>query len=227
MSNEEESQFPWAADWPEIENVRVRAAFARVPRTAFVDVDYRRYADRDAPLPIGEGQTISQPFVVALMTQAVNPQPGEKTLEIGTGSGFQTAILCELVRGADCEHGECVYSIERYESLQSRAVERLNEMGYTPRVRTGDGAAGWPEAAPFRVIIVTAAPRCLPASLWQQLDEGGRMVIPIGNRFGEQTLWLFEKASDRMRRRAMGGVRFVPLVSPLLHQAENCIEFDS
>ena len=110
-----------------------------------------------APLPIGEGQTISQPFVVALMTQAVDRRPGEKTLEIGTGSGFQTAILCELVRAESCERGECVYSVERHASLAERALACLTDMGYAPNVRTGDGAAGWPEAAPFRAIIVTAA----------------------------------------------------------------------
>lgn len=227
MTDKQEPDFPWTADWPEIENARVRVAFARVPRAPFVDVEYRKYADRDAPLPIGEGQTISQPFVVALMTQAVDPQPGEKTLEIGTGSGFQTAILCELVRSESCDSGECVYSVERHESLAERALTRLTDMGYAPQVRTGDGAAGWPEAAPFRVIIVTAAPNCLPASLWEQLDEGGRMVIPIGGRYGAQTLWLFEKKSGKMRRHTLGGVRFVPLVSPLLKSAENCIEFDA
>lgn len=227
MTDKASASFPWASDWPEIDNVRVRAAFARVPRTSFVDAGLRQFADRDAPLPIGEGQTISQPFVVALMTQAVDPQPGEKTLEIGTGSGFQTAILCELVRAESCERGECVYSIERHASLAELALTRLTEMGYAPHVRTGDGAEGWPEAAPFGAIIVTAAPRCLPATLWEQLDEGGRMVVPIGGRYGEQTLWLFEKVSGKMRRREMGGVRFVPLVSSLLKRPENCIEFDA
>ncbi len=227
MTRNRGPEFPWAANWPEIQNARVREAFARVQREAFIGSEYRKYADRDAPLPIGEGQTISQPFVVALMTQAADPLPGEKTLEIGTGSGFQTAILCELTKDESHDHGECVYSVERHASLAELAVSRLADMGYTPHVRTGDGAVGWPEAAPFRVILVTAAPHCLPSNLWDQLDEGGRLVIPIGGRFGEQTLWLFERASGKMRRRSLGGVRFVPLVSPLLDRPENCIEFDT
>jgi protein-L-isoaspartate(D-aspartate) O-methyltransferase len=226
MTDGQEHLFPWADDWPEIRNQRVRVAFANVPRESFVDSAYRRWAERDAPLPIGEGQTISQPFVVALMTQAVDPQPGDKVLEIGTGSGYQTAILCELVRGGHHGCDELVHSVERYASLAEQAVSRLKDLGYTPKLRIDDGAAGWPEAAPFRAIIVTAAAKCLPKNLWDQLDEGGRMAIPIGRRFGEQLLWLIEKSDGRMRRNALGPVRFVPLVSKLLDDPKNCIEFD-
>ncbi|MFN2203742.1 MAG: protein-L-isoaspartate(D-aspartate) O-methyltransferase [Caldilineaceae bacterium] len=223
----QEPDFPWANSWPEITNRRVRDAFAKVSREEFVGSDFRDCAGQDAPLPIGEGQTISQPFVVALMTQACNPQPGERVLEIGTGSGFQTAILCELTRQADGVAGETVFTIERYVSLAQAVVPRLRRMGYTPHVVTGDGAAGWQEVAPFDVIMVTAAPRCLPVALWRQLADGGRLVIPIGKRNSGQMLWLFELVEGRMRRTMLGPVRFVPLVSPLLELAENCIEFDS
>jgi protein-L-isoaspartate(D-aspartate) O-methyltransferase len=228
MANKpEEPSFPWANTWPEITNHRVRDAFAKVSREEFVDKDLRDCAGQDAPLPIGEGQTISQPFVVALMTQACDPQPGERVLEIGTGSGYQTAILCELTAQPGAETGDTVFSVERHASLARSVVPRLRRMGYTPHVITGDGAAGWDEMAPFDVVIVTAAARCLPAALWRQLADDGRLVIPIGKRNSGQTLWLFEKVAGRMRRTMLGPVRFVPLVSPLLEQAENCIEFDT
>ncbi len=215
--------FPWARDWPEITDPRVRAAFARVPREEFVDPALRKWADRDAPLPIGEGQTISQPFVVALMTQALQLQPGHKVLEIGTGSGFQTAILCELTATPEGVPGETVYSIERFPSLAARAREILHRLGYRPHLAVGDGAAGWPEAAPFDAIIVTAAAAYLPRPLWEQLADGGRMVIPLGARY-EQTLWLLRKEGERMRRQWLGPVRFVPLVSPILRDPAMRVE---
>ena len=215
--------FPWADDWPEIRDAGVRSAFSKVPREAFVEPPYRRWADRDSPLPIGEGQTISQPFVVALMTQALHPEPGQKVLEIGTGSGFQTAILCELTAVEGQARGETVYSVERYANLAERAASVLSNLGYAPHLQTGDGAAGWPEAAPFDGIIVTAAARCLPKPLWTQLAPEGRMVIPIGGEYGEQTLWCLEKIGDTIRRRALGPVRFVPLVSALLDDPEQCV----
>lgn len=224
MSNRDEDTFPWSGVWPEIRSPRVRAAFAQVPRDQFVGTDYQRFADRDAPLPIGEGQTISQPFVVALMTQAVDPQPGETVLEVGTGSGFQTAILCELSNDELHESGELVYSVERFASLAARAAANLAALGYSPNLRTGDGAAGWPEAAPYRSVIVTAAAPCLPRPLWEQVDEGGRMVIPIGDMYGEQMLYLLAKVEGEIDQQALGPVRFVPLVSPLLEDADNCIE---
>ena len=226
MTDKQGLPFPWANEWPEIHHQGVRNAFARVPRRAFVDASYRRWADRDAPLPIGGGQTISQPFVVALMTQALDSGPGDRTLEVGTGSGFQTAILCELTHDGQHPHGELVYSIERHTDLAEHAVSNLSSLGYTPNVRTGDGAYGWPEAAPFQGIIITAASKCLPRNLWEQLDEGGRMVIPIGGRYSEQTLWLLSKVGGRMRKRVLGPVRFVPLVSPLLEDPDNCIDID-
>ena len=218
--------FPWADDWPEIHSRRVRDAFTRVPRQAFVEPEYRQWSDRDAPLPIGEGQTISQPYVVALMTQALDLHPGEKVLEVGTGSGFQTAILCDITRDDRYTHGELVYSIERHAKLAARAVSRLAKLGYNPFIRTGDGAYGWPEAAPFAGIIVTAAARRLPRSLWEQLGDGGRLVIPIGGRYSEQTLWRFTKMKPSVQRTALGPVRFVPLVSPLLDDPDNCIDLD-
>jgi protein-L-isoaspartate(D-aspartate) O-methyltransferase len=216
--------FPWADTWPEISDARVRAAFAQVPRDAFVDAAYRRWAERDAPLPIGEGQTISQPFVVALMTQALRPEPANRILEIGTGSGFQTAILCELTAVEDRPAGDFVYSVERYESLAQRAAATLSSLGYAPHIQVGDGAAGWPDEAPFDGIIVTAAARCLPRPLWSQLAPGGRMVIPIGGEYGEQTLWRLEKSGDAMQARALGPVRFVPLISSLLEDPEQCLQ---
>ncbi len=216
--------FPWADTWPEISDARVREAFAKVPRDAFVDAAYRRWSDRDAPLPIGEGQTISQPFVVALMTQALRPEPGQRVLEIGTGSGFQTAILCELTATEGEPAGDAVYSVERYESLAKRAATTLSGLGYAPHLRVGDGAAGWPDAAPFDGIIVTAAARCLPKPLWNQLAADGCMVIPIGGEYGEQTLWRIEKAGDTMQAHALGPVRFVPLISAILDDPEQCLQ---
>ncbi|MBW7881612.1 MAG: protein-L-isoaspartate(D-aspartate) O-methyltransferase [Caldilineaceae bacterium] len=211
-----EDEFPWAEYWPEIGDPRVRAAFGKVSREAFVADSLRRYAHQDVPLPIGEGQTISQPFVVALMLQALDLKPGEKVLEIGTGSGYQTAIICELTAVPDGVRGATVYSVERFATLADNAVVRLIRLGYRPHIRVGDGAAGWPEAAPFDAIVVSAAASHVPQPLWEQLAEGGRMILPVGEQFGEQELWLVRKQNSRFRYKRMGGVRFVPLVSPLL-----------
>jgi protein-L-isoaspartate(D-aspartate) O-methyltransferase len=219
MTGESES-FPWAHFWPEIRDVRLRAAFARVPRARFVPPLVRQWADRDAPLPIGEGQTISQPFIVAWMTQALKLQPGEKVLEIGTGSGYQTAILCEMTTRPGEKPGEHVYSVERFSSLSQQASVVLAELGYQPHLLVGDGALGWPDAAPFDAIIVTAAPAFLPRPLWEQLAEGGRMVIPIGPEPEAQSLWLVTKEEGALRARNLGDVRFVPLVSPILNNPE-------
>lgn len=215
--------FPWADEWPEIHDQRVRAAFARVPREAFVDETLRRWAERDAPLPIGEGQTISQPFVVALMTQALDLHAGDRVLEIGTGSGYQTAILCELVDVSELPMGATVWSVERFVRLATRAAEVLQRLGYAPHFLVGDGAAGWPEAAPFDAVIVTAAARALPRPLWEQLRTGGRMVIPIGSTPESQELWLLIRGEGRLLRRPLGPVRFVPLVSPILDDPTQCI----
>lgn len=211
--------FPWSQHWPEITDPRVRAAFAAVPRTAFVPPRLRKWAERDAPLPIGEGQTISQPFVVALMTQALDLHPGDRVLEIGAGSGYQTAILCELTAQPGAEPGESVFSIERYSSLARRAGAALRSLGYRPHLRIGDGAEGWPEEAPFDAILLTAAPAWLPRPLWDQLAGGGRLVAPVGPEPEDQMLWRLIKhaGAGRTECASLGPVRFVPLISPVLN----------
>lgn len=216
MTGQEDKPFPWADQWPEIVDPRVRAAFAVVPRRAFLDPHLARFADQDAPLPIGEGQTISQPFVVALMTQALHVQPGDKVLEIGAGSGFQTAILCELAATADDVRGATVYAIERYPVLAERAAAVLASLGYAPHLRVGDGALGWPEAAPFTAIIVAAVASHVPRPLWEQLAEGGRLILPVGAQADDQELWLVHKNEGKMQIERLGSVRFVPLISPVL-----------
>jgi protein-L-isoaspartate(D-aspartate) O-methyltransferase len=213
------------ARWQMIHDPRLLGALQRVPRAAFIDPPLQDRADEDIPLPIGEGQTISQPFVVALMTQALNPRAGEKILEVGTGSGYQTALLCELTQQREEQPGHSVYSIERFPRLQRRAASVLATLGYVPQLRLGDGAAGWPDEAPFDGILVTAAPWCLPRPLWEQLRTGGRIVIPIGPEDGAQTLWLLHKEENKLRQEELGLVRFVPLVSPLLETPSHCIDF--
>lgn len=207
---------PWLDGWPEITDERVRAAFVRVPREAFVPDEYRKWAQRDMALPIGAGQTISQPFVVALMTQALALEPGTRVLEIGTGSGYQTAILCELTRVAREVPGACVWSVERHGDLAQQAGRVLAQLGYAPHLQLGDGAAGWPAAAPYDAIIVTAGATAVPLPLWHQLAEGGRMVIPVGMTPDEQMLWRLVKSGHEVVRQPLGPVRFVPLVSPIL-----------
>ncbi len=190
----------------------VLRAMRTVPRHLFVPERYRDRAYGDHPLPIGYGQTISQPYIVAWMTELLELQPGDKVLEIGTGSGYQAAVLAEL------GYVE-VYTIEIIPELAAQAVERLRRLGYTDvRVRQGDGYYGWPDAAPFDAIIVTAAPDHLPQPLVQQLKEGGRMVIPIGPPGGYQTLWKFVKAGNTVKAYNLGGVRFVPLTGPGVQQ---------
>lgn len=216
MNEVDPSAFPWAEQWPEINDVRVRQAFARIDRAHFVPTELQPWSTRDEPLPIGKGQTISQPFIVAWMTQALHLQPGERVLEIGTGSGFQTALLCELTHRPGEVAGQHVYTIERFDTLAHQALARLNELGYHPHAQIGDGALGWPTAAPFAAILVTAAPAYLPRPLWQQLAEAGRMVIPIGPTNDSQTLWLIRKVRGQPESRKLGDVRFVPLQSPIL-----------
>jgi protein-L-isoaspartate(D-aspartate) O-methyltransferase len=167
-------------------------------------------------LPIEEGQTISQPFVVALMTQALELRPGLRVLEVGTGSGYQTAILCELTAREDHMPGGNVWSVERYATLANQAGKVLYALGYRPQLQVGDGAMGWPEMAPYDAIMVTAAASALPRPLWDQLVDGGRLVIPIGAANRGQMLWLVVKQGRQLVRRALGGVRFVPLISPIL-----------
>ena len=218
---------PWNDGWPEIVDDRIRAAFRRVTRAEFVEPGLRPWSERDEPLPIGQGQTISQPFVVALMVQALRLQPGDKVLEIGTGSGFQTAILCELTRQPDRPAGATVWSVERFSTLAEQAAGVLARLGYAPHLRVGDGAAGWPEAAPFAAIVVSAAATAIPRPLWAQLADAGRLVIPVGVLPNVQTLWRLERRGRRMLRRSLGPVRFVPLISPILEDAEGRIEMPS
>jgi protein-L-isoaspartate(D-aspartate) O-methyltransferase len=184
---------------------RVMTAMASVPRHAFVPPVEEAYAYINNALPIGHGQTISQPYIVALMTDLLDPRPDHSVLEIGTGSGYQAAILSELVRH--------VYSIEVIPELAAEASERLQRLGYrNVSVRAGDGNAGWPEHAPYDGIIVTAAATQVPAALLAQLRNGGRMIIPVGTN-GSQELLLIEKsASGVVSERGILPVAFVPLV---------------
>lgn len=182
----------------------VLAAMERVPRHEFVPEEYRSQAYADHPLPIGYGQTISQPYIVALMTQLLELRPTDKVLEIGTGSGYQAAILAEL-----CKE---VYTVEIIKELAEQAEKRLKRLGYTNiRVKHGDGYYGWEEHAPFDAIIVTAAPDHIPPPLIAQLKDGGRMVIPVGPPGGYQTLWLVKKEGEKIITRNITGVIFVPL----------------
>jgi protein-L-isoaspartate(D-aspartate) O-methyltransferase len=175
-----------------------------VPRHIFVPKDLLDHAYADSPLPIGYGQTISQPYIVALMTEALELQPAQKILEIGTGSGYQAAILAEMAAE--------VYTIEIIPELANQAKDRLTQLGYENiHFLTADGYFGWEEFAPFDRIIVTAAPDHLPQPLANQLAEGGRMVIPIGPIGFTQTLWLLEKVDGELSASNLGGVMFVPL----------------
>jgi len=179
-------------------------ALGRVPRHAFVPEAIRSLAYEDTPLPIGFGQTLSQPFVVAFMTQALEPQPTDRVLEIGTGSGYHAAVISTLVRH--------VYTIERLEPLARRAEGDLQRLGFRNiHVRCGDGYLGWPEEAPFDAILVTCAPTEVPRALTDQLREGGRMVIPVGGPEA-QDLVLLRKVGGELQRKAILPVRFVPMV---------------
>ncbi|HEY6009585.1 MAG TPA: protein-L-isoaspartate(D-aspartate) O-methyltransferase [Geobacteraceae bacterium] len=183
--------------------VTLRAMLA-VPRHHFVPGYLTGSAYRDSPLPIGYGQTISQPYIVAYMTEMARPGPGRRVLEIGTGSGYQAAVLATT--GAE------VYSIEIIPQLAQSAQDRLARLGYGGvRVRAGDGYFGWPEKAPFDAILVTAAADFIPPPLIEQLKEGGRMLIPVGTPFLVQTLMLVEKRGGKTVTRSLMPVRFVPL----------------
>ncbi len=187
----------------QVRDPRVLEAIRAVPRHEFVPEDLRGKAYEDRPLPIGHDQTISQPYIVAYMTEQLAPKPTDRVLEVGTGSGYQAAVLAKLV--AD------VYSIEIMEPLATRARTDLERLGFhNVHVRHGDGYKGWPEAAPFDAVIVTCAPDHIPEPLQEQLKEGGRMVIPVGEA-GAQTLYLLEKKNGRMERNAVLPVSFVPM----------------
>ena len=190
---------------PPVTDARVLDAMRTVPRHLFVPPELQAQAYEDRPLSIGHGQTISQPYIVALMTELLDTEPHERVLEVGTGSGYQAAVLAVLV--------DAVYSIEIVEPLGRSAETALSAAGATNvHLRIGDGYRGWPEAAPFDAIIVTAAPDHVPQPLIDQLAVGGRMVIPVGDAWATQELMLLEKTADgELRRKRVMPVRFVPL----------------
>jgi len=185
-----------------VRDPRVLQAMRDVPRHLFVPPEMQQHAYQDTPLPIGYGQTISQPYIVGFMTEALKLKPQDRVLEVGTGSGYQAAILSVLVRE--------VYSIEIVEPLATQAAERLKRLGYANvKVRAGDGYQGWPEAAPFDAIIVTAAPDHVPKPLLDQLAPGGRLVIPVGEFF--QTLKRIVRTDRGFKTEELLPVRFVPM----------------
>ena len=195
-----------------IRDPRVLAAFGRVPRRFFVPEEAQAYAEGDHPLEIGYGQTISQPYIVAAMTEALDLQGYERVLEVGTGSGYQTAILAELL-----PLGLTIRTIEIVPELSVRAERTLRELGYdNVRFRVEDGAKGWPEAAPYDAILVAAAPDEVPAALLEQLAPGGRLVIPVGPDPEHQELQLWRKlpGTGSLVRKVLMHVRFVPLTGP-------------
>jgi protein-L-isoaspartate(D-aspartate) O-methyltransferase len=185
---------------------RVMAAMAQVPRDEFVPGNMKSAAYYDGPLPIGHGQTISQPYIVALMTEMIAPQPHHRVLEIGTGSGYQTAVLSLLC--------DTVYSVDLIPDLVAKATERLHRLGYrNVATRSGNGYLGWPEHAPFDGILVTAAATRVPEALVDQLASGGRMAIPVGAQYAPQSLLLIEKdAEGEVTTSDLLPVAFVPLI---------------
>jgi len=186
-----------------INDLETLRALSAVPRHFFVPEYLRRQAYADGPLPIGHGQTISQPYIVAYMTEILHIKPKHRVLEIGTGSGYQAAVLAELT--------DQVYTMEIIPELADTAGKRLKETGYSSvNVRQGDGYHGWPAAAPFDAIMVTAAAEFIPPPLLQQLKEGGRMIIPVGSPFYVQHLMLVKKKQGKITTRSMMPVRFVP-----------------
>lgn len=187
----------------DVSDARVLKAMREVPRHEFIPEEVRRFAYSDGPLPIGHGQTISQPYIVAFMTEQLAPKPGDRVLEIGTGSGYQAAVLGRLVAE--------VFTIEIVEPLATRATADLRRLGFgNVHVKTGDGYQGWPEQAPFDAVIVTCAPDHVPQPLIDQLKDGGRMIIPVGEA-GAQELHLLVKRGGKVERRAVLPVRFVPM----------------
>lgn len=191
----------------DITDSRVLAVMAKVPRHRFVPERFVSLAYGDHPLPIGSGQTISQPYIVALMSQWAELNPGDKVLEVGTGSGYQAAVLAELT--------EEVFSIELLPELAQTAAARLADLGYRQvQIRCGDGYQGWPEKAPFAAILVTAAAPQVPPALAAQLQEGGRLIIPLGLPGGAQIMIRFRKVQGELTEEASIPVRFVPLVQP-------------
>jgi protein-L-isoaspartate(D-aspartate) O-methyltransferase len=193
---------------------RVLEVLGKVPRHLFVSPAYRDQAYEDYPLPIEEGQTISQPYIVALMTQCLGLKSGEKVLEIGTGSGYQAAVLAKI--------GARVFSIDINERLAAQAARTLRALGYDEvQVRCGDGYQGWPEEAPFDAVIVTCAAPEVPPALIEQLGEGGRLVIPLGSARHFQTLTLLIKEGGRLQKKAISDVRFVPMTGEAQKKKDN------
>ena len=188
-----------------VKDPKVLEAMGKIPRHLFVDESFKEKAYADHPLPIGEGQTISQPYVVALMTEALRLRPEDRVLEIGTGSGYQAAVLADIVKE--------VYTIEIRKPLAESASKRLHELGYKNiQVRCADGYFGWEEVAPFDAVMVTAASNHIPPALLKQLKEGGRLIIPVGSTTFHQTLTLVTKEKGDLRVEQLGGVVFVPLI---------------
>ncbi|AMM40623.1 Protein-L-isoaspartate(D-aspartate) O-methyltransferase [Candidatus Desulfofervidus auxilii] len=188
-----------------IKDKRLLKVMRKIPRHLFVDEALRDQAYNDYPLPIGEGQTISQPYIVALMTEALELKGQEKVLEIGTGSGYQTAILAELAQS--------VFTIERVPTLMQRAKAILDSLGYfNVAYKTGNGTLGWPEVAPFQGIIVTAAAPEIPQPYVEQLDIGGKLVIPLGDKFSQVLYKIIKLPDGRIKKEYLCGCRFVPLV---------------
>lgn len=188
-----------------ITDKKVLEAMAGIPRHLFVDDNLRKKAYEDHPLPIGEGQTISQPYVVALMTEALHLKSTDRVLEIGTGSGYQAAVLAEIVNH--------VYTIEIRKSLTEKASKRLKELGYKNiEVKYGDGYFGWKKHGPFDAIIITAAANHIPPPLIKQLKDGGRLIVPLGPTVYFQTLTLVKKVRNDLKVKQMGSVRFVPMI---------------
>ncbi|MCX8021692.1 MAG: protein-L-isoaspartate(D-aspartate) O-methyltransferase [Syntrophorhabdaceae bacterium] len=187
-----------------IKDKKVLDAMMKVERHLFVEEGQRKKAYNDHPLPIGEGQTISQPYIVALMTEAVSLKGGEKVLEIGTGSGYQAAVLAEIVKE--------VYTVEINKKLYETATERLKRLGYrNVFTKLGDGYQGWEEHAPFDVIMITAAADHIPKPLISQLKEGGRLIMPLGLPRLYQSLYLVTKEKGKIIKKDLGGVIFVPM----------------
>ncbi len=187
-----------------IKDERVIRAMRKIPRHLFVPADMIDYAYNDEPVPIGEGQTISQPYIVAYMTEALNLKESDRVLEIGTGSGYQSAVLAEIVKE--------VYTVEIIASLSHRAQELLTRLGYKNiYYKIGDGTFGWEEKAPYDAIMVTAAPSSFPRYLEEQLKEEGRMVIPVGSTF--QELYLVTREKEKVKKKKLLPVRFVPLIT--------------
>lgn len=186
-----------------ISDESVLAAIANVLRHEFIDESLREYAYLDRPLPIKKDQTISQPFTVAWQSELLQLKTGEKVLEVGTGSGYQAAVLCEM--------GAKVYSIERFRELYRGAKETLDKLGYQPHLFFGDGYEGLPEHAPFDKILITAAPEKVPEKLKQQLKIGGRMVVPVGDRKGQKMMVIERVSNDKFRESEHGDFIFVPM----------------